>query len=341
MKNKNTLSTISGWIRRRVIKDSQGVIVAVIALLLPAIIGMGALAVDVGYMFVAKSIMQTAVDAGARAGGAILAGGGTQVEAEAEARSYVGQNIDNSTFMQGATATVTFPTSESIRVGIEHTLPLFFAPIIGMDNATIDTGATAELASVRAISPGNLVPFGIYCNNEGGGCSGQLSVEQTFSSMLRHCGNVFGASGSSCNYSSDTPADSEIFLTGLSFNNNNSNGELKDEVESGYSGTATLGDVLGALPGTRQRWQRSMRNRLHAGHTEMTLPVISPVDSSNGSVAIVDFIQVRITSFNPGSASAQDEFSFEIIPAAVSSTEFATDAEGLGINSVLGVRLTN
>ena len=50
---------------------------------------------------------------------------------------------------------------------------------------------------------------------------------------------------------------------------------------------------------------------------------------------------MRITSFNPGSASAQDEFSFEIIPAAVSSTEFATDAEGLGINSVLGVRLTN
>lgn|GEM_PF-4441612 len=44
---------------------------------------------------------------------------------------------------------------------------------------------------------------------------------------------------------------------------------------------------------------------------------------------------------NPGSASAQDQFSFEIIPTAVSSTEFADDTEDLGIGSVQGVRLTN
>ncbi len=334
------MKRIAGKILQHILIDSQGVAMAISALMLPALIGMGALAVDVGYMYVAKSAMQTAVDAGARAGGAILAMGGTQTAAEAEARIYVNQNNNGSSFLQGATATVTFPTTGSIQVGVAHTLPLFFAPVVGVDVATIDAGATAKVAPVRAISPGNLVPFGIYCNNAGG-CASQLSVDQVFSGMRRHCGNVFGASGSSCNYSSSTPVDSEIFLTGLTFNSNNSNGELKNEVEEGYSGTAALGDVLGALPGTRQGWQSAMRNRLNAGNAEMTLPVISPVDSSNGSVEIVDFIQVRISSFLAGSASEQDQFSFEIIPTAVSSTEFADDAESLGIDSVQGVRLTN
>lgn len=334
------MKRINGKILRSILIGSQGAATAVAALMLPALIGMGALAVDVGYMYVAKSTMQTAVDAGARAGGAILAEGGTQNEAETEARNYVSQNINGSSYLRGATATVTFPTTESIRVGVVHTLPLFFAPVVGVDVATIDTGATARIVPVRAISPGNLVPFGIYCNSEGG-CASQLSVDQIFSGIRRHCGNVFGAGGSSCNYSPDTPADSEIFLTGLTFNNNNSNGNLKDEVENGYSGTAALGDVLGALPGTRQGWQSAMRNRLNAGNTEMTLPVISPVDSSSGTVEIVDFIQVRISGFQAGSASEQDRFSFEIIPAAVSSTEFADDAESLGIDSVQGVRLTN
>ena len=43
---------------------------------------------------------------------------------------------------------------------------------------------------------------------------------------------------------------------------------------------------------------------------------------------------------NPGSANAQDQFSFEIIPTAVSSTEFADDTDDLGIGPVQGVRLT-
>ena len=62
--------------------------------------------------------------------------------------------------------------------------------------------------------------------------------------------------------------EGEKFFTGLSFNDNNSNGKLKDEVENGYSGTAEIGQVVGALPGTRQGLQTSMRNRLAAGTTK-------------------------------------------------------------------------
>jgi type II secretory pathway pseudopilin PulG len=313
---------------------------AIIALALPAMMGAGALAVDVGHMYVAKSVMQTAMDAGARAGAAVLAEGGTQADAEAEARSFIDQNISGVPYLAGAVSTVSFPAATSIQVDISHPLDLFFASFVGLDTATIAAGAGAEVAAIRSIEPGNLVPFGIYCNNDGG-CGGQLSVDQTFTDMLRHCGNVFGAGGSSCNYSPDTPSDSEIFLTGLSFNNNNSNGELKDEVENGYSGTAEIGQIVGALTGTRQGWQSSMRSRLNAGNNEMTFPVIAPTSANDGTVQIIDFVQVRIDDFQAGSASRQDEFDFQIIPRAVSSTDFTTGSEGLDINSILGVRLSS
>jgi hypothetical protein len=102
----------------------------------------------------------------------------------------------------------------------------------------------------------------------------------------------------------------------------------------------TLGQTVGALPGTRQGWQQSMRNRLNAGDNEMTFPVLAPSGAGDGNVVIVEFIQVRIDNFRAGSASRQDEFDIQIIASAVSSNDFASADEGLGINSVQGVRLT-
>ncbi len=324
---------------RRLLGDARGQALAFAAFALPVIIGGGAIAVDVGYMYVAKGVLQNAVDAGARAGGAILAAGGTQAEARAEAENFANQNTAPVSYLAGSIPVVSFPAANSVQVNISHPIPLFFAPILGIDTATVATAATAELAPVRTVAPGNLVPLGIYCN-EGAGCGGRLAVDQIISNMLRHCGNLFGNSSAACNYSPDVPAENEIFLSGLSFNDNNSTGELKDDVENGYSGEVTLGQSVGALPGTRQGWQQSMRNRLNAGDNEMTFPVIAPSGANDGSVVIVDFVQVRINNFRAGSASRQDEFDFQIIPSAVSSSDFASAEEGLGINSVQGVRLT-
>ena len=76
---------------RRLLRSARGQALAFAAFALPVIIGGGAIAVDVGYMYVAKGVLQNAVDAGARAGGAILAAGGTQDEARAEAENFANQ----------------------------------------------------------------------------------------------------------------------------------------------------------------------------------------------------------------------------------------------------------
>jgi len=328
----------------RAARDARGQVLIIVALALPVLMGSAAIAVDVGYVYLVRSAVQNAADAGSRAGTAILGNGGTEAEAAAEATSFANQNIASASYLSGATPTVTFPSADSVKVAISHTLPLFFAPIIGINASTVSVNATAALAAVNSVPSGNVVPLAIYCNNPSG-CSASLSVSQQLSGILRQCGNFFGASGSTCNYNSNVPsADSqngEIFLTGLSFNNNNSTGELKDDIENGYSGTTTIGQVASALPGTKQGWQNSMTQRLNSGDNEMTFVVVEPYGDSAGDVRVVDFIQVRITNFNPGSASAQDEFDIEIIQKSFPSTDYVAAGEGLGISSTTGVRLIN
>ncbi len=53
---------------RLLVKEGRGQVVALFALGLPVLIGSGALAVDVGYMMVARNTLQNASDGGARAG---------------------------------------------------------------------------------------------------------------------------------------------------------------------------------------------------------------------------------------------------------------------------------
>jgi hypothetical protein len=197
---------------RRLLGNTRGQTLAFAAFALPVIIGGGAIAVDVGYMYVAKGVLQNAVDAGARAGGAILAAGGTQAEARAEAENFANQNITPVSYLAGSIPVITFPAADSVQVNISHPIPLFFAPIIGIDSATVAFAATAQLAPVRTVAPGNLVPLGIYCN-EGAGCGGRLAVDQILSNMLRHCVNTFGNSSVACNYSPEEPAENEIFLS--------------------------------------------------------------------------------------------------------------------------------
>ncbi|MBT4095764.1 MAG: hypothetical protein HOE85_17515, partial [Nitrospinaceae bacterium] len=73
---------------RKIFKETNGQALIVAALALPVIGGAAALAVDVGHAYVAKTSIQTAVDAGARAGAAILADGGSQADATTAATTF-------------------------------------------------------------------------------------------------------------------------------------------------------------------------------------------------------------------------------------------------------------
>lgn len=93
---------------RRLVSEGRGQVLAIFALALPAIVGSGAIAVDVGYMMVARNVLQNAADAGARAGTVVLASGRTQAAASVAATAIANQNTASSSTLAGATPVVTF-----------------------------------------------------------------------------------------------------------------------------------------------------------------------------------------------------------------------------------------
>ncbi|MBI3128635.1 MAG: hypothetical protein HYZ11_13610 [Candidatus Tectomicrobia bacterium] len=327
------------WLRR----DERGVSMAIAALALPAIIGMGALAVDVGYLYTARNALQNAADAGAMAGANVLAGSNSQSNASQQAASFANQNIAGIGYLSGAAPVVSFPTATTIRVQINHSVGLFFAPVIGVPAASIQVSATAGFSAVNGLPPNGIVPIGIYCNNPGA-CNGQLALNQLLSDIKRHCGNFFGSGGSTCNYSPENPADGEIFLTGMTLEDASdvSNAQFRNEVYGGSPASVSIGQHSRALPGTREGWSSGMTDRLAEGRNEMTFVVIERLEPpvGNYNIRVVDFVQVRVNSFKVGHGNKQDSFDIEIIRGPVSSQSFAGQNEGLGLNSVVAVRLT-
>lgn len=322
---------------RKIFRDTRGQVLALIAIGLPVLFGAGAISVDLGHAFLARSVLQNASDAGARAGAAILAAGGTQTAAQAEAVIFANRNVAPSNYLAGAVPVVSFPTPTSIQVSFNFNLGLFFAPVIGINTTPVAATAIAGIAAVNAVLPNTLVPLAVVCNNPAG-CAGVLVVGQTWT-MRRYCGNFFsdGANGNSCG---NSIASNENFLMGVTFDNSNSNSAFRSAVRDGYPGEVSMDQQARALPGNRNGWRSGMTDRLADGRNEMTLAVIRELNPSVGNynVEIVDFIQVRVTNFTIN--GNMDTTTFEIIRTSVSTTDFADQNDGLGINSVVGVRLS-
>jgi len=330
---------------RRLARGARGQALAIAAIALPVVFGMGALAVDVGYIYVARNVLQNAADAGARAGAGVLATGGTQAQAQQTATQFANQNVAANAFLAGANPVVAFPNATTIQVSFNFNLPLFFAPVIGVNTAAVPAVAAAAIAPVGQVGGGAPVPIALYCNNPSG-CDGVLAVNQALNNIFRHCGNFFGTSGGVCNWSPNTPGAGEVFLTGVSFDNNLGTDQFRTDVENGLPGTVSIGQVATALPGRMQGWESAMINRLNAGQNEMTFIVIRPVGGNppGSNVQVVDFVRVRVDNFNPAppaAGSQPDLFNITILPQLVSNaTSFAAPGQGVGVNSVVGVRLT-
>jgi hypothetical protein len=172
-------------------------------------------------------------------------------------------------------------------------------------------------------------------NSKQGGHSNKDDVAGNSSSSSQ---DVAGGISSSGNASENTVADGEIFLQGIHFDENESNDVFRTAVRDGYDGTVTLGQSAGVHPDVLNDSRVEMTDRLADGRNEMILPVCRGQNpqSSNSNISVADFVQVRVSSFDANT----DTTNLEIIRTTVSTTDFAPTGQGLNINSVSGVRLT-
>ncbi|MHA7279173.1 pilus assembly protein TadG-related protein [Arthrobacter sp. MDT2-2] len=131
-----------------VARDEQGAVAVIVALMMVALLGMGALAVDVGAMYVEKAQLQNGADASALAIAQDCSGGGCGTFTTT-GQNFANWNAGDTT--SGITS-ITFPTATSVRVetnareagtGADH-FSLSFARVLGFENTDITAAATAS-----------------------------------------------------------------------------------------------------------------------------------------------------------------------------------------------------
>ena len=181
------------------VKNQAGVSAVIVAIVLPMLIGFGVLAVDVGYMYVAKNELQNVADASALAGARYL-GWTYEGLSRAEQQAYVfarsdivdvvqqiaGKNQaakmnifindadvligdwDAETGLENLRLTTTFKLPDAVRViarrdnSANGPILTFFARIFNIATVNVVADATAALTSPTKVDEGELkTPFGV------------------------------------------------------------------------------------------------------------------------------------------------------------------------------------
>lgn len=163
--------------------NDKGVSLPLVALSITVLIGLAAMATDLGWMYTNASRVQRAADAAALAGVIHMPQDFSGASATAESigqtnMSYLtGLWSDPVDYIPPSISTASGASASELSVTVSAEIPTFFLRVFGMDTMTITRTATADyLPPLRLGSPGN--QFGNSCKpgvtySDGTKCTGQ------------------------------------------------------------------------------------------------------------------------------------------------------------------------
>lgn len=199
---------------RKFLLDEEGAVSVLLAAAMVALTGFAALVTDAGFMYLTRARMVNAVDSAVLAGAQELAG--NPENALNVAVSYAemnGLSDDEVSFsLDDGNTSITGTASRRV--------DLFFARILGIENAVLDVYSKARIAPLVAAK--GVVPFGV------------LEADYTLGEevILKQ-----GGGEGSCGW-----------FGALRLGGNGGN-VYRDNVKYGYSGTIEIGDVIDVEPG--------------------------------------------------------------------------------------------
>lgn len=136
-----------GRLIKKLRKEESGQALIMVALLIGVLGGFAALVIDVGYMYVQKSELQSAADAAALAG-AITLGKTTTGDVSTPVNStvveYLDNNLDEAYTYDPATDLVIDTSNKTVKVAVRQVAPKFFAGILSSATTNIHADATAD-----------------------------------------------------------------------------------------------------------------------------------------------------------------------------------------------------
>jgi hypothetical protein len=133
-------------------KGNSGQVLVLVAFAMFVLLGMAALAVDVGFMYSTRNELQRCADGGALAGASAFTTGdwndlAVRAVADSRARDFASRDEVVRTALNPASeVAVSFPRQDQIEVITSRNVNLFFARILGMGNRLITARAVAQAA---------------------------------------------------------------------------------------------------------------------------------------------------------------------------------------------------
>ena len=121
------------------------------------ILGMAAMAIDIGMFLQERRDLQNAADAAALAGAVDLPA--SPADSIADATAWAEQNGIGSGELEGVTVSTTYVTNDTVTVAVKRDVPWLFARVLGRGSDTIHADASALIGSPSAIY--NAMPWSL------------------------------------------------------------------------------------------------------------------------------------------------------------------------------------
>lgn len=264
-------------------ESGQAVIMTVIFLVV--LVGAAALTTDVGAWYRQQRQAQATADAAALAGAQALPASDT-TQAQTLAQQYADANgggVDDIGFSSG------FENNDTVTVDVKKSVPSFFANVFSIDHATVTATASARAGVPNQVF--GLAPIAVdkhHPDLTGPGCP-------CFDASTTLC------LGTACNHL-PPGAFGMINLDGGS----NSDPELGDWVQSGYSGYLGLGQYL-SDPGAKFNStpvQSALSNRIG---TDLLFPVYDRTGGggAGGYYNVIGWVGFHLTGFSGSGSSGE------------------------------------
>ncbi len=278
------------------LETQRGAVAIIVAASLVALLGITALAVDVGHIFVVRNQTQNAVDAAALRGAAFLYAPGSTTPnfspsgpAVTNATNTVSLNITvtgNDSLAVVAnywkTLNPSAPTNEAaVEVTLTKQVQLYFAPIFGMQYTNVAATAIAVVQSPTVMGQGAInVPmtigscmYNMYWNSSTGEPINNPATNQPYVFQIgsSYAYGENGQLGGGCTTGQWTP---------LSSTQDNSDSIIRNNINYGNATTLKTGDSIWLQTGDQNNLYNLINNCSTSGNLNCayaTVPVVSSV----------------------------------------------------------------
>ncbi|WP_423799545.1 pilus assembly protein TadG-related protein [Neobacillus sp. SAB-20_R2A] len=150
---------------KRLLSEEKGQSMVLVSILLVVLIGFAGLAIDGGRLYMAKSSLQKAVDAGALAGGRELLkslknGGPNSVN-----YTSISTTVDAMAKGNYSSGTYSYDSNQyktkAVEVQGEENVNLMLMPVLGIDKSIVKAIARVKIGNVSKVGNGVVIPVGI------------------------------------------------------------------------------------------------------------------------------------------------------------------------------------